>query len=203
MTLEMIFNRVPSVSSKDARMSVSSFYITVRDGTRLAADLYLPDPLPSGGHLPTLLEQTRYWRSSEMRGPLGWFQPRAGTTLSYDRRRKQWWTAQGFAYLAVDVRGTGASFGIHRYPWEPVTLDDAYDVLDWITRQPWSDGQAAGLGISYMGSTAELLLATGHPALKAVIPQFNHPDPFIDIAFPGGIYNQRFIKAWGEMDEVF
>ena len=77
---------------------------------------------------------------------------------------------------------------------------DSFDILEWISRQPWSDGQIVGIGNSFSGTTAELLLATEHPAVKAIVPQFNHPDPFTDIAFPGGILSERFIRAWGEMD---
>jgi putative CocE/NonD family hydrolase len=90
---------------------------------------------------------------------------------------------------------------VARHPWEVVTVRDASEILDWIVAQDWSNGRVAGIGVSYLGTTAELLLATGHPALKAVIPQFNHPDSYQDIAMPGGLYNQRFIRAWSELNE--
>jgi putative CocE/NonD family hydrolase len=67
--------------------------------------------------------------------------------------------------------------------------------------QPWSDGQVGAWGISYLGTTAELLMVLNHPAIKAAIPMFNHPDPYTDIAFPGGVFDERFIKAWGYFDE--
>ncbi len=181
-------------------MRVYSAYIPMRDGIRLAADIYLPDPLPRGARLPAILEQTRYWRSSQLRPPLSWFKPEEGEALPYFRWARQFYASQGYASVVVDVRGTGASFGVWRYPWEVITVQDSFDILEWITRQPWSDGQVAGMGISFPGNTAELLLATQHPAVKGVIPQFNHPDPFTDIAFPGGLLSERFIRAWGEMD---
>ena len=37
--------------------------------------------------------------------------------------------------------------------------------------------------------------------MKAIIPQFNHPDAYIDNAVPGGIFNQRFVRDWGHLDE--
>lgn len=183
-----------------SEMRVFSAYIPMRDGVRLAADIYLPAPLPPGGRLPVILEQTRYWRSSQLRPPLSWFMPREGEAFPLLRRYRQGFTSRGYAVVVVDVRGTGASFGVWRYPWEAVTVQDSFDIVEWITRQPWSDGQVAGIGNSFPGNTAELLLATGHPAVKAVVPQFNHPDPFTDIGFPGGILNERFVRAWGEMD---
>lgn len=172
----------------------------MRDGVRLAADIYLPGPLPRGTRLPALLEQTRYWRSSQLRPPLSWFMPEEGEAFPYYRRTRHFFASQGYASVIVDVRGTGASFGVWRYPWEVITVQDSFDILEWITRQPWSDGQVAGIGNSFPGNTAELLLAAQHPAVKAVVPQFNHPDPFTDIAFPGGVLSERFIRAWGEMD---
>ncbi len=181
-------------------MQVYSAYIPTRDGTRLAADIYLPAPLPRGSRLPAILEQTRYWRSTQFKPPLSWFFPPVGEAISFFRKEKTFFTSHGYAMLVVDVRGTGASFGVWRYPWEPVTVLDTQDILDWIIRQPWSDGQVSGYGVSYPGTCAELLLATEHPAVKAVVPQFNHPDPFIDIGFPGGLLNERFVRAWGQMD---
>ncbi len=182
------------------QMQVFSAYIPMRDGVRLAADIYLPAPLAAGVRLPAILEQTRYWRSSQLRPPLSWFMPREGEAFLQMRRYRQGFTSQGYAVVVADVRGTGASFGVWRYPWETVTVQDSYDILEWIMSQPWSDGQVAGIGNSFPGNTAELLLACRHPAVKAVVPQFNHPDPFTDIGFPGGILNERFVRAWGEMD---
>jgi putative CocE/NonD family hydrolase len=76
------------------------------------------------------------------------------------------------------------------------------EIVDWIISQPWSDGNVGGYGISYVGTTAELLATTNHPAVKAVIPMFNHPDGYTDIAFPGGVLNERFIREWGHFDNV-
>lgn len=184
------------------RMRVFSTYIAVRDGTRLAADIYLPAPLPAGQRLPAVLQQTRYWRSSEMRPPLSWILPREGEAWPVIRKERRFLTGHGYAVIVVDVRGTGASFGQWRYPWEPITVQDSYDLVEWITRQPWSNGRVAGTGISYMGTTAELLLVCGHPAVRAIVPMFNHPDPYTDISFPGGLFNQRFVRAWSRMDEA-
>lgn len=182
-------------------MDVRSLYITVRDGTRLAADLYLPKGLPPSAKIPTILTQTRYWRSMELRAPFRWVLRSEGDQMPLTQAGKRFFVERGYAMLFVDVRGTGASFGACRYAWEPVTVLDAYDLLDWITAQTWSNGRVGGMGVSYLGTTAELLLATRHPALRAVVPQFNHPDSFVDVAMPGGLLNRRFIYAWTELNE--
>jgi uncharacterized protein len=181
-------------------MTAHSVYIPMRDGVRLAADVYLPKDLSAGERIPALLYQTRYWRSMELRPPFSWLMPGPGDHIPLTRKAKAFYVLRGYALVNVDVRGTGASFGVSRYPWEEVTVKDAAEVLDWITAQSWSDGGVAGMGVSFLGTTAELLLATCHPALKAVIPQFNHPDPFTDIAMPGGLANERFVRAWSELN---
>src|SRR5689334_13390246 len=51
----------------------SSFYLPMRDGVRLAIDLYLPVGLKPGEKLPAILEQTRYGRRFDFRAPFSWF----------------------------------------------------------------------------------------------------------------------------------
>ena len=178
-----------------------SCYVPMRDGVRLAVEVVLPKGLPPGVRLPALLEQTRYWRVSELRAPFKWFLKPDDLNPDY-RGFKPFFTGQGYALVIVDVRGTGASFGSWPYPWSRKCLDDAREIVDWIVAQPWSNGRVGGYGVSYTGTTAELLGAIQHPAVKALVPMFNHPDPYLDIAFPGGIFNKRFIKAWGELDRT-
>jgi uncharacterized protein len=179
-----------------------SIYIPMRDGVRLAADVILPRGLLPGTRIPAILQQTRYWRSTALRTPLRWLWPVADDRNPMIRNHKRFYTTRGYAMINVDVRGTGASFGVWRYPWEPASIEDAREIVEWIIHQSWSNGNVGGMGISYPGTTAELLLATGHPAVKAVLLMFNHPDVFNDIAYPGGVFNQRFVRAWCEMNNT-
>ena len=176
-----------------------SMYVPMRDGVRLAVQVVLPKNLPSGHKIPALLLQTRYWRAFELRAPFKWFLRPEKLDPDY-RNFQPFFTSHGYALVTVDVRGTGASFGAWPHPWSDESVEDARQIVDWIVAQPWSDGQVGGYGISYLGTTAELLAALDHPALKCTIPMFNHPDAYIDIAFPGGVFDERFIKAWGDMD---
>ena len=182
-------------------MAVISQYVSMRDGVRLAVDVYLPKGLPAGARLPTILIQSRYWRAIEPIPVLNWFIDDLQDYQPVYGGHKSFLVSHGYAMVFVDVRGTGASFGELRYPWDPRCILDACDLLDWIVTQPWCSGRVAGMGVSYLGTTAELLLATRHPAVKAVIPMYNHPDSYIDIAFPGGLFNQRFVRDWSEMNE--
>src|ERR1043166_8061857 len=89
----------------------SSRYLTMRDGVRIAVDLYLPQRLASGARLPTVIQQTRYFRSHRVAFPAnyfwdGYYEP---TIAKY--------VARGYAYVVVDARGSGASFGIRTQEW--------------------------------------------------------------------------------------
>jgi predicted acyl esterase len=110
--------------------------------------------------------------------------------------------AAGFAVVAVDARGTGASFGVSRAPWSAEEIEDDRDVLDWVVAQPWSDGSAVAFGISYDANAAMRLSALGHPALKAVAPLFPDFDPYAGIAFPGGVFNRGFVTSWNALNQA-
>ena len=181
--------------------TTQSLYLTMRDGVRLAANVVLPKDLPPGTRIPALLSQTRYWRAMEMQAPLKWFLTPEILNPHF-REFQPFFTSHGYALVLVDVRGTGASFGTWPHPWAADSIKDAREIVDWIVAQPWSDGQVGAYGISYLGTTAELVTVLDHPAVKASIAMFNHPDAYVDIAFPGGIFNERFIQMWGYFDEV-
>lgn len=181
--------------------TTQSVYIPMRDGVKLAAEVVLPKDLPAGEKIPVLLSQTRYWRAIELRAPFKWFLKPEVANPDY-KDFQPFFTNRGYGLVTVDVRGTGASFGTWPYPWHRETIEDSREIVDWIVSQPWSNGKLGAYGISYLGTTAELLAVLGHPAVKAVIPMFNHPDAYRDIAFPGGIFDDRFVKAWGYFDQV-
>ena len=182
-------------------IAIQSQYITMRDGVKIAVDVVLPKNLPPGRRIPALLSQTRYWRAMELRSPFKWFLKPEDLNPDF-KDFKPFFTGHGYALVFVDVRGTGASFGTWLYPWPKDSIEDAREIVDWIVAQPWCNGNVGGYGISYVGTTAELLPVPNHPAVKAIIPMFNHPDAYTDIAFPGGVLNERFIKDWGHFDHT-
>lgn len=76
--------------------------------------------------------------------------------------------AHGFAGVVAFTRGKRHS------PDQPVPYehdgDDARDVIDWIAKQPWSDGQVGMFGGSYDGFTQWAAAKKQHPALKTIVP---------------------------------
>jgi putative CocE/NonD family hydrolase len=180
-------------------MTTQSVHVAMRDGVKIAVDVVLPRDLPATARIPALLSQTRYWRAMELRVPFKWFlKPEAVDPIYRDF--EPFFASHGYAVVLVDVRGTGASYGTWPLPWAPDSIEDGREIVDWIVAQPWSNGNVGAYGISYLGTTAELLTALEHSAVKAVVPMFNHPDPYTDIAFPGGVFDERFIKDWGDTD---
>ncbi|RJP15303.1 MAG: CocE/NonD family hydrolase [Candidatus Abyssobacteria bacterium SURF_5] len=173
-------------------MVTSSFYLTMRDGVKIAVDLHLPKGLPDGEKIPTIIYQTRYIRSLEYRWP---FSLLIGTPNEVTRSQK-FFTSYGYAWVSVDARGSGASFGSWPYPYAPDEIKDGAEIVDWIIRQPWSDGKVGTFGTSYTGSTSEFLLVNNHPAVKAAAPRFSLFDGYTDIAFPGGIHQTWFTEKW-------
>lgn len=176
-----------------------SRYLTMRDGVQIAIDVYVPQSLQQCETVPTILHQTRYWRSWEYRWPISWVKgskPR-GSLAPYVRR----FVSNQYAWVSVDVRGSGASFGSRRYSHTPEEIKDGAEVVDWIIKQSWSNGTVGTLGVSYDGSSAEFLLVNQHPAVKAAAPMFSSFDAFREIAFPGGMHLTWFTKNWSQLNQ--
>ena len=172
----------------------TSRYLTMRDGVKIAVDLYLPTNLGLEQQIPTILHQTRYWRAIEYRWLISLFKddrPR-GVIGNYAERFLQ----QGYAWVDVDVRGSGASFGTRPIAYSPAEIQDGAEIADWIIVQHWSNGKIGAMGISYSGATAEMLLVNQHPAVKAIAPMFAGFDLYSEIAFPGGIHLNWFTETW-------
>jgi len=169
----------------------SAVNVAARDGTRLAVDVHLPKGSKSGTPLPTILRITRYWRAIEL----------ANGKTAPDRYADAI-AAHGYAYVMLDVRGSGASFGVSTSPWSHEEVLDYRDVLDWITQQPWSNGRVGALGVSYEGNTAALLSALEHPAVRAVVPLFFDFDPYRSPALPGGLFDEDFIHSWSQLTDA-
>ena len=174
-----------------------ALYVPMRDGERIAVDLWLPATLAAGARIPTLVKATRYVRATAP-GILA----RAGAALGRGPRldpRVASVLDAGYAVVLVDARGTGASTGRRTIEWSPDERADYGEVVDWIVRQPWSNGRVGAWGGSYEGNTAELLAATGRPAVKAVAPLYDDFDPMANLVMPGGLFTEQFLALWGRM----
>lgn len=107
-------------------ISCETVLVAMRDGTVLATDLYLP-PAPS---VPTVAVRTPYDRAAD---------ELAKVCLGLARR--------GYAVVAQDCRGTGASEP-DTWDYYMYEADDGYDLVEWISGRPWFDGFVGSFGAS-------------------------------------------------------
>ena len=175
--------------------TIKSFYLTMRDSTKLAVDLYLPKGLKESDKIPCIVHQTRYWRRPQIRFPFNLF---TNGLIGRTADMIKVFISNGYAIINLDARGSGASYGYREHPWSDDEVKDGDEVLNWISSQSWSNGKCGSMGVSYGGTAAEFLACNHHPSLKAVVLMFSLFDVYEDNAFPGGIHNVWFTRGWGE-----
>lgn len=155
-----------SQDSSFGGIEIREVRIPMEDGIHLAADLYLPDTLKPGEVLPVILEYLPY-RKDEGRGarfPL----------FSYFVRN-------GYIVARVDIRGTGRSQGtLVDGEYSEQEQDDGEQVIKWLSRQPFSTGKVAMLGISWGGFNGLHMAMRRPPALKTVISLMATDDIYQD-----------------------
>lgn len=156
--------------------------ITMPDGCRLSARLWLPDGARQAP-VPAVLEYLPYRK-------------RDGTTTR-DALTHPYLAGHGYACLRVDMRGNGDSEGLMTDEYAPEEWADALEVIKWIAAQDWSSGKVGMMGISWGGFNALQVAALAPPALKAVISHCSSADRYNeDIHYKGGcLLNENL--GWG------
>lgn len=180
----------------------SSAYVAMRDGVRLAVRVALPESMAMAGRVPAVLEVTRYGTESRPSFLLNVLLNLKIAKVAREGAVDGAFTNAGFAFVAVDARGSGASFGTREMEFSREEVADLGEVIDWISRQPWSDGNVASYGMSYSGNAAEFAAASRRPALVAAAPLYPDFDPIAENALPGGILNEHLVKAWNEANQA-
>ena len=149
-----------------------NLFITLKDGTKLAARLWLPADAVKN-KVPALLEYLPYRK-------------RDGTTTR-DALTHPYLAGHGYACIRVDMRGNGDSDGLMRDEYTQQELDDGVEVIDWLSKQKWCDGSVGMFGISWGGFNALQIAALQPPALKAIITICSTDDRYEDdIHYKGG-----------------
>ena len=117
--------------------------VPMRDGTRLATDVFRPD---APGRFPVLVNRGPYGKDDYVASPdhSVWFFP-----------------AHGYVVLSQDCRARFESEGEQYNPLFQ-EVNDGYDTVEWAARQPWSNGRVGTTGQSYLGAT-QYTLATNNP----------------------------------------
>ena len=146
--------------------------IPLKDGTRLAARLWLPDGAEAQP-VPAILEYLPYRK-------------RDGT-YERDALTHPWLADHGYACARVDIRGSGESDGLLDDEYSRQEHDDALEVIAWLAAQPWCDGNVGMMGISWGGFNALQVAALRPPALKAIVTICSTDDRYRDdVHYMGG-----------------
>ncbi len=173
-----------------------SQYVEMRDGCRLAVDVYLPqikeDSGRTGSTWPTIVIFTPYYRRFVTKQSDVDPSPNCG-------KYRDIFVPRGYALVVVDVRGTGASFGTRDALRSPKERDDSHEIAQWIVEQSWSNGVIGSTGISYLGAAAIFLASTRHPAVKAIAPLFAVSDIYKDQLYVGGVLSSIWAGRYNEL----
>jgi len=164
----------PAVAQVRPRFGVRT---PMRDQVELSADLWLP---AAPGRVPTIVMRTPYLKTDDE-----------------VERAPHWgalFAAHGYAFLMQDVRGRGDSDG--RFDFFFQEANDGYDTVEWIARQPWSDGQVGMMGSSYLGTLQWLAARLRPPALRCIAPTAAAGRWFDELPYLGGAFLMSWAINW-------
>ena len=151
---------------------VENFWITMADGVKLSASMYIPDDAAKN-KVPALLEFLPYRK-------------RDGTHVR-DALTHPYLAGHGYTAVRVDMRGSGDSEGLLTDEYTKQEQDDAIEVIAWLAKQKWCTGKVGMFGISWGGFNALQVAARQPEALKAIVTICSTDDRYEDdIHYKGG-----------------
>lgn len=150
--------------------------LAMRDGIRLATDLYLPR---GAGPFPVILSRTPYGRAKH-------------------HANAPQFAQMGYACLVQDMRGRFDSEG-ENLPfigcgWSE--HQDGVDTIEWIKRQPWCNGRIATIGGSAGGITQNLLAGAQPEGLTAQYISVAAANAYTEASYIGGAFRQADAAGW-------
>ncbi len=168
-----VFGLGPSVLSSQA---VNRFGVPIpmRDGVRLVANLWVPSGV---GRFPTILLRTPYDK-----------------TAQFTRYRLVNYVTAGYAVVVQDTRGRGDSDGVFDFFFPEG--QDGFDTIEWIAKQPWSNGRVGMDGGSYLGTVQWLAARERPPHLACMVPAVSAGRWFDEIPYQGGAFRLDWALPW-------
>ncbi|MBN1348073.1 CocE/NonD family hydrolase [candidate division KSB1 bacterium] len=173
----------------------TSRYLAISDSVKLAIDIIRPakDGKPAEIPLPVVWTLHRYHRALKSNGRI------ISLVDSYPELQRL--IEHGYIVVAVDSRGSGASFG-KNVPYSAVQARDAYEITEWLARQSWCDGKVGMFGEAEMGIAQLLAASQSPPHLRAIFPALVTFDVYECIR-PGGVYEKHFIDRLARLNYFF
>jgi uncharacterized protein len=160
--------------------TIATEWITLADGCRLAARIWLPEDA-TADPVPAIFEFLPYRLND-------------GTALR-DSRHFPYLAGHGYACVRVDIRGTGESDGLLCDEYLPQEQADACEVIAWIAAQPWCTGAVGMIGISWSGFNSLQVAAHRPPALRAIVTLCSTDDRYADdVHYDGGCVGSDMLQ---------
>lgn len=180
-------------------------YVTMRDGTGLAVDLYRPDDLivssailmmtpyrkdPVPGPVPILTATGRRFEDQPE------FSLDASQLSDLTGRAVQPYVERGFVVAVADARGTGFSEGSYDYYNLESGPYDGFDLVEWLSEQSWCSGKVGMMGASAGAIYAHLTAITAPPHLAAMATDMSPADFYLDQWRVGGVFRYQDRLGW-------
>jgi len=152
--------------------------VPMRDGVHLDTSIYLPE---GNGPWPVILTRTPYGKDGMMFGAAS--------------RKK--YLDNGYVRVVQDVRGKFKSEG--KYDAFGPDMEDGYDTIEWIAKQPWCNGKVGMDGASAMGIAIDLAAMTSPPHLVTGFVNVASGTRFQHTNYPGGVFLLNLNEEWLRM----
>ena len=168
--------------------------VPMRDGVRLSVNIYRPD---AKGKFPALLAMGGYGKELQEllippqplnKSPIWDGNIEAGDTPDIVPR--------GYAHVIADVRGIGKSGGEYPGMWSQQEGMDGHDIVEWIAKQPWCDGNVGMIGYSYYGGIQLKVAIQQPPHLKSIFVSHVGADFYRDFSYVGGVLTLFWYGLW-------
>jgi len=161
-------------------------YLPARDGTQLRYSVLLPK---GKGPFPVIVNYSGYDPGSI--GGAAYMDDNTAMSVDLDRTL----VAAGYAVVGVNARGTACSEGQFEFLARSYG-EDGYDAIEWLARQPWSNGAIGMANWSWAGMSQLATASERPPHLKAIAPGMPLGDARLDSWFPGGVPAPGFVDGW-------
>jgi hypothetical protein len=161
-----------AVAAEKPPVEKQSLAVPMRDGVKLGTDVYLPS---TNGAFPVLLTRTPYNKA-------------LGAGPGEDGAR------HGYATVIQDTRGRFASEGAN-LPFDN-DVEDGFDTVEWILKQPWCDGKIGTFGGSAGAITQMQLASSGNPNVLSQHLVVGGPSLYFDVVYSGGVFRKSLAEDW-------
>jgi hypothetical protein len=170
--------------------------VPMRDGVEIYCDIFRPE---GGDQVPVIVAWGPYGKHGPVRYSIfpnhgvdpAWVSKYAG----FEAPDPLYWTRHGYAVINVDPRGTWNSQGDATF-YSGQEAQDMFDLIEWAGTQPWSTGKVGMSGVSYLAIVQWRAAAEHPPHLAAINPWEGVSDRYREMAYHGGIPENRFGPMW-------